>query len=368
MNHKTAILCVLVFAVATAAAQAAPQIGEKAPPIKVAKWFGDAPPALPGEDGAEKHVYIVEFWATWCGPCRISIPHLAELHRKHKKDGLLILGISNEEIETIDAFLKAKMPDPKNGEKKQIDMPYYVGADEEMGTQVVWLKDVPGIPHAYIVNRDGVIVWAGNPLDPEADMDGVLKKVLAGKYDVEAARNRAVADKKYKELFGELNSAYRRKDGDKVFKLLDELIALKPKELHPYLIKRHMLMEFDRGDQIAEWNRQILESFKDSPAGLKRIVDEELAKPAAVRDASLIVQAAAYAGAAAEQKDVQALVLLATIQHECGLLDEAIESQSAALAAAEDEQKADISATLDYYKQLRKLAIEHKLNAEQAKE
>src|SRR5262249_22089324 len=67
-------------------AVAAPQIGEKAPPVKVSKWMTSKPSVLPGEKDADKKVFIVEFWATWCGPCMKSIPHLAELHKKYEKD------------------------------------------------------------------------------------------------------------------------------------------------------------------------------------------------------------------------------------------------------------------------------------------
>lgn len=40
---------------------------------------------------------LLDFWATWCPPCRESIPHLAELHRKYSKQGLVIVGMSVDE-------------------------------------------------------------------------------------------------------------------------------------------------------------------------------------------------------------------------------------------------------------------------------
>jgi thiol-disulfide isomerase/thioredoxin len=40
---------------------------------------------------------VIEFWASWCGPCRMAFPHLSELQRKYKDKGLVVLGISLEE-------------------------------------------------------------------------------------------------------------------------------------------------------------------------------------------------------------------------------------------------------------------------------
>src|SRR5947207_870817 len=71
--------------------------GAWAPKLKV----GDAPPKLqPGKwlqgeavtEFKSDKVYVVEFWATWCGPCKESIPHLNELQKKYKDKGVVMIG------------------------------------------------------------------------------------------------------------------------------------------------------------------------------------------------------------------------------------------------------------------------------------
>jgi thiol-disulfide isomerase/thioredoxin len=45
----------------------------------------------------EGKAVVIDFWATWCGPCRVEIPHLQELHKKYGKDGLIVIGLNLED-------------------------------------------------------------------------------------------------------------------------------------------------------------------------------------------------------------------------------------------------------------------------------
>ena len=65
------------------------KVGDPAPPLKVAAW-------LNGEEiksFAPGKVYVLDFWATWCGPCIMMMPHLAELGREYKDKGLVVVGL-----------------------------------------------------------------------------------------------------------------------------------------------------------------------------------------------------------------------------------------------------------------------------------
>lgn len=344
MNHKphSILLAVLTLGVSTflvSPSFASPDIGEKAPKISIAKWLSAKPPALPNEKGAKKHVFLVEFWAPWLARCQESIPHLSELQKKHKKDGLIVIGVSNEEPELIEKFIEKKMK-----------MAYFVGSDDAMRTTTAYADDVQTIPYAFIVDKSGVIVWRGDPLADRDAMDGVITQVLAGEYDIEAAKNAASTEKKYKKLFTELRPAYAAREEDKVFKIIEELIALRPLELQLYLIKRDFLRDFDREGEISDWEAKIEDAFKDSASKLRRIAQFEHAKPLFIRAPGLMFRCILRANELSRGRDVETLSLLAEIQCELGLIDAAIDSQTQAVGLASDELVEQHKKTLAYYK------------------
>jgi thiol-disulfide isomerase/thioredoxin len=102
-------------------------------------------------------VHVVEFWATWCGPCRYSAPHLTELQETYGDDGLIVLGISDETEQEVMAFAK-EMGD---------QMRYNLVIDPTRQTHQNWMGafGVSGIPHAFLVDKQGRIVWHGHPMD-----------------------------------------------------------------------------------------------------------------------------------------------------------------------------------------------------------
>ncbi|HKQ46657.1 MAG TPA: TlpA disulfide reductase family protein [Phycisphaerae bacterium] len=330
--------------------RAAPQIGDKAPPVKVAKWMTLAPPALPNDKGAEKHIFLVEFWATWCGPCMKSVPHLAELHRKHQKDGLVVLGISNEEPDTIASFLSGK------AKKLKLEMPYFVGSDEDMDTQNVWMKDVEGIPYAFVVDKTGTIVWTGNPLADTKVMDDTIKQVLTGSFDIVAAKKAAANAKKANELMGELRAAYGNQDKERVFKILDEIMALKPNDIQAYLIKKQLLAEFDMEDQIPAWEAKIEVAMKDSSDGLLQLAAVELEKPLSDRNAAMLYRSVNRANELTNGQDAEALLLLAQTQCTMGMIDAAIATQKKAIDLTTGEQAEEFKRVLKYYETSKELA------------
>ena len=131
------------------------KLGDQAPELKVT--FVKGTPVTLAE-GKRADVYIVEFWATWCAPCLESIPHLTELQKKYGHKGLVVVGITDEDSADVKPFL-AKM-----GAK----MDYRVAIDKYDVTASRYMVPfgVEGIPHAFVIDKLGRLVWHGHPMDP----------------------------------------------------------------------------------------------------------------------------------------------------------------------------------------------------------
>lgn len=115
-------------------------INKKAPEIVVEKWLTEKP------ETNGKFV-LIDFWATWCGPCKKAIPELNEFHHKFK-DKLVVIGISDEPRGKV-----KKMKNPK--------MEYYSAIDTKERLERIY--EVKGIPHCVIIDPNGIVVWEGWP-------------------------------------------------------------------------------------------------------------------------------------------------------------------------------------------------------------
>jgi thiol-disulfide isomerase/thioredoxin len=339
----------LISALHASSASASPKIGDEAPAINVAKWITEAPAVLPGDKGADKHVFLIEFWATWVPQCEKSIPHMAELQDKHKAAGLIVIGISNEEPDTIQGFIDQKLK-----------MPYCVGSDDEMKTSTAWVDDIQTIPHAFLIDKTGTVVWSGSSDADAAIMDVVIKDVLAEKYDLEAAKNAAATERKFKELEVDRQAAYAARDKDKLFKAVDAMIALRPRNLSVYLSKRYFLREFGREDEVPALETIIEATFVDSIEDLRFLVTTEWAAPLASRSPGLMLRCAERVNKLGKGRDPKSLTALARIQCELGLVSAAVLSQSEALSLASDDEVEEYKKVLAYFLAVKKLAKEHR--------
>ena len=179
-------ILVALFAGIGLHAQAAGSLGDPAAPLVISEWVKGQPADLAAAKG--KQIVVVEFWATWCPPCRASIPHLTELQKKFKD--VRFVGVSDEDAAVVKKFV-AKM-----GEK----MDYAVAVDKERKTSAGYMEayGIGGIPQAFIVDLHGQVVWNGHPMD---GLEQALQEVVSGKFDIAKVKQRAEATKKLQAFY-----------------------------------------------------------------------------------------------------------------------------------------------------------------------
>lgn len=145
--------------VAPRRSQPMPKIGDTAPEIAAMDWLNaGAPPALASLRG---RVVLVEFWATWCGPCVQSIPHLNELQNKYGDNEFKLVSFTEQNRHGIENFIK------------RTPIAYTIGLE---GDGTFDRYGVTAIPQAFLVDKSGKISWEGNSGD--AALDGAIQAAL----------------------------------------------------------------------------------------------------------------------------------------------------------------------------------------------
>lgn len=229
-------------------------LGDPAPELKVGKWVKGSPVAS-FEKGK---VYVVEFWATWCGPCKATIPHITDLAKKYKGKatfaGISVFERGENYFSKVESFVE------KMGDK----MDYNVAADTAQADKghmaQAWMEaaDQDGIPTTFIINGEGKIAWIGYP----TEMDGPLEEIVAGKWDIAKAQEAAkvVAAKrevqmKFQEVMQTEGEAFiRAMQGEDHVKAAAEIDALAAK--HPEIkdmLNRVKFQALIRGDEKAAY-------------------------------------------------------------------------------------------------------------------
>ncbi|KAL4418880.1 hypothetical protein ABPG77_010049 [Micractinium sp. CCAP 211/92] len=130
-------------------------VGKPCPSITGLTFIKGDPVAIPSRAGP----MVVEFWATWCGPCRVAFPHLSSLAQKHRGRGLVVVGINMEQDSPqIRSFVA------QQGGK----MDYTVAVDSsgQAAAALMGAAQVSGIPHAFIIDGAGVVRHHGHPMEP----------------------------------------------------------------------------------------------------------------------------------------------------------------------------------------------------------
>ena len=97
------------------------------------------------------NVILINFWATWCGPCRMEIPEFNELQKQYAEKGFKILGISvSDNKKQLQNFVKSVA----------VDYDLLYGSSKEMNKIMKDYGGVYSVPSSFLLNRRGEIVWS----------------------------------------------------------------------------------------------------------------------------------------------------------------------------------------------------------------
>ncbi|MGD0734753.1 MAG: TlpA disulfide reductase family protein [Terracidiphilus sp.] len=154
-------------------------------PESVSPLKGKLAPAFTLEDLTGKKVslasykgraVLINFWATWCGPCKIETPWLVELRNQYAPQGFEILGVSTDDLDRDDQklFANEKKDIQKSAEQLHIDYPVLIDG----ATLSKPYDGLDAMPSSYFVNSNGTVVAVQFGITSKADIEDNIKKAL----------------------------------------------------------------------------------------------------------------------------------------------------------------------------------------------
>ena len=326
------------------------KVGDPAPKLQNGKWVQ----GQPVKDFQKGKAYIVEFWATWCGPCRVSIPHLNEIHEKYKEKGLIVIGQDcwERDEKLVEPFIK------KMGDKMTYRVALDDKTDKESGAVAeTWMAAAGrnGIPSAFLVDTKGVIAWIGHPMQLK---ESVIEAVLDGTFDVKKAaadyEKQQRSETALRTVWRELSKAMASKDWDAAEAKVKQAEQLLPEDERDGLSMTRFNIAVNKGDYQAAYRcaEKASDGNKDNAMLQNQLAWQMLTDPKIKeRDLGLAEKIATRANDAAQGKDPAILDTLARACFMNGKKEQAIELQEKAVKLADGDMKGSLQEVLDSYKQ-----------------
>lgn len=331
------------FAQTLSLGDAMPTIGDDA------DWLQGSPVSA-WEDG---QIYVLDFWATWCGPCIRSIPHINELSKEHAADGVNVIGMAVWPREGM-------TPTAEFVEEKGDEMSYRIAEDVEgkLAERYMNATNSSGIPTIMIVDREGRYVWKGHPMD---GFDEALASVIDGTFDIDAAIKQQELSNK---ADGFLMTANQKAGAGDWSGAIDEL--KKVTEIDGYsqagyyaMVVVQVMAAPERGGQpeaAMEYARTLPKRFADDSMIFPYLADFIATGPLddEVRDLDLALKMAKMGIKNAAEDEFFPYAALASVHHAAGDYDAAIKAQTKAIAMATEAGEADavkeLESALDEFK------------------
>ena len=323
-------------------------IGDKAPALDIAHWIKGGP-----EEGSEfkfqdDNVYVVEFWATWCGPCRASMPHITELQEKLKDYKVTIIGVSDEPLQTVSKFMVVKDPEGKMWWDKT---GYTLATDPDRSVYNDYMKAAAqnGIPTSFVVGKDGHVEWIGHPMN----LDNVLEDVVHDKWNRDEYRAKWQAEMANEVKLNALVAAWREartnEDWATAQAKADEIIALGNDQ---FKVQKFLTYVGPMNDPKAgyAYGEEIAMENWDNEMMLNeiawRVVDTDGIQ---TRNLEFALKVAKRANELTDEEDGAILDTLARVYYEMGDIDNALKYQRKAVENATEQFRPELEKALEKY-------------------
>jgi thiol-disulfide isomerase/thioredoxin len=322
-------------------------VGDVAPAVKVDTWVK----GKPIESFSDGSVYVMEFWATWCGPCIRGIPHLTELQKEYMDKDVTIVGTAiwqreetqKDRVDVVSTFVESQ------GDK----MNYTIAVDDGSSMSDSWMRPAGrnGIPSAFIVGKDAHIEWIGHPMS----MDEPLEQIVNGTWDREAFaaafKKEQEQEKAMRTLMTDVRSAETPAEVKAVVGKIDAVLADDPSNLNLHMMKYDLLLKklndqqaaADCGEAVAKanWDSSGLLNAMSWNTITAEGINERLMK--------LATEWAKQADALTDHSDASIIDTLARCYFVQGDVQLAIETQKKAIEASDPGSVKNLKDTLDEY-------------------
>lgn len=323
-------------------------IGSTAPALDIEHWIQDGngffKPVTEFEKGK---VYVVEFWATWCGPCINSMPHLAELQNKYRGENVQIVSVSDETLDEVNDLLAQENPD-LGKTFAEITSAYSLTTDPDRSVHRDYMEasNQQGIPTSFIVGKTGLVEWIGHPMS----LDEPLAAVVNDSWDREAFKKELELQKQFEQNMRKVQMLAGAERFEDAIKLVDQQVSATQ---GTPLSERWRAIGYDLklsagmvDDEVLDFFRSQLASLKGEPYQVGRfayIVYGRIQEGANVGPLASDAAAALKAEVADASPDLKPLLYntLALLSREMGDLQAAIEAQQAAIDSASSERDKD---------------------------